>query len=50
MPYPGYRSVSLREAIVERLTEIAEETHRTVPQVIEYMLDRIYPKIKKEAA
>lgn len=49
MPKRGYSSITVSEEVLERLQEIAKETHRTVPKVIEHMLDKLYPKVEVTA-
>ncbi len=43
MPIKKYRGITLRKKVVERLEAIAYSTNRTVPGVIEHMLDSQYP-------
>jgi len=43
VPVKNYRSVTLKKYVVERLEVVACETKRTVPKVIEYMLEEKYP-------
>jgi hypothetical protein len=43
MPIGEYRGITLRKKVVERLETIAASTNRTVPGLIEHMLDTQYP-------
>ncbi len=43
MPMGDYRGITLRKKVVERLEVIATSTNRTVPGLIEHMLDTQYP-------
>lgn len=42
MPKEGYSSVAVSDEVYERLKKNAEETHRTVPKLIEHMLDKLF--------
>ena len=39
MPRKGYRSLTVKEKVFERLQKIAEETHRTIPEMIEHLTE-----------
>jgi predicted ATP-dependent protease len=43
VPTSEYSGVTLRKKVADRLKIIAVETNRTVPEVIEHMLDMQYP-------
>lgn len=45
VPVKKYRGITLRRKVVERLEQIAVKTKRTVPGVIEHMLDMQYPRV-----
>lgn len=38
MPREGYRSITVKDAIYGKLEKIAENTNRTIPEVIEHLL------------
>ena len=44
MPIEGYSSITLSDEVIQRLRKVAEETSRTVPKVIEHMLNTCFPK------
>ena len=49
MPEKGYSSITVSDEVYERLKRHAEETHRTVPKLIEHLLDRFFPEPREEA-
>ena len=48
MGRPGVRSVSLRDQTYRRLSKVAGDIRRTVPKLIEHMLETLYPKQEAE--
>ena len=48
MPVKGFSSITVPDETLERLKQIADETHRTVPKVIEHMLEEMYPQREAE--
>ena len=44
MPKKGYKSITVPEVLHNRLMEIADKTHRSIPKLIEYMLEEVYSK------
>ena len=46
MPINEYRGITLKKAVVDKLEIIAIETKRTVPKVIEHMLETQYPNLE----
>jgi len=48
MPVEGYSSITLSDEVIQRLKKAGEDTSRTVPKVIEFMLNQCFPK--QEAA
>ena len=44
MPKKGYKSITVPEALHNRLMEIADKTHRSIPKLIEHMLEEVYSK------
>jgi len=50
MPEKGYSSVTLPDRVYERLQKCAEDTVRTVPKLIEWMLDQCFPEKPKQEA
>jgi hypothetical protein len=46
MPINEYRGITLKKSVVEKLEIIAIQTKRTVPKVIEHMLETQYPEIE----
>jgi len=40
MPKEGYVSITVREDLYAKLDKLAKETFRTVPAVIEYLLEQ----------
>ena len=46
MPINEYRGITLKKTVVDKLEIGAIETKRTVPKVIEHMLETQYPNIK----
>jgi len=44
VPERGYPSIIVSNEVYERLKRHAEETHRTVPKLIEHLLDRLFPE------
>lgn len=48
MPERGYSSITVTDEVYERLKRHAEETHRTVPKLIEHLLDRFFPEPREE--
>lgn len=49
MPEKGYSSITVSNEVYERLRRHARETHRTVPKLIEHLLDRFFPEGGEEA-
>ena len=46
MPINEYRGITLKKAVVDKLEIIAIQSKRTVPKVIEHMLETQYPDLK----
>lgn len=44
MPVNGYSSITVSDEIIDRLKKEAEATHRTVPKLIEFMLEEVFSK------
>jgi predicted CopG family antitoxin len=40
MPREGYRSITVKEDVYCQLEKIADATHRTVPEVIEHLIEQ----------
>jgi hypothetical protein len=40
MPREGYRSISVKDCLFERLKEKAENEHRTIPEMIENLMTK----------
>jgi predicted CopG family antitoxin len=47
MPREGYRSITVKGEVYQELEKKAEESHRTVPEYIEHLLE--IEKQQKEA-
>jgi predicted transcriptional regulator len=47
MPERGYKSITVPEDLYKKLQKLAEETHRTVPGLIGYLLDE-FEKLAEE--
>jgi len=50
MPIEGFSSITVPDEVKNRLQKIAEKTFRTVPKLIEWMLDQCFPEEKAEVA
>jgi predicted transcriptional regulator len=44
MPVTGYSSVTVSDEIIDRLKKEADASHRTVPKLIEFMLEEVFPR------
>jgi len=40
MPREGYKTITVKEDTYKELQDFAEQTHRSVPQTIEYLIDK----------
>jgi len=40
LPREGFKSITISEDVYEKLEKLAKETFRTVPAVIEYLLEQ----------
>lgn len=50
MPREGYRTITVKAEIHKELEDFAEQTHRSVPQTIEYLIDHCRPILHSEVA
>jgi len=48
MPERGYKSITVPEDLYKKLQKLAEETHRTVPGLIGYLLDEFEKPAEEE--
>ncbi len=46
VPRAGYRTISVTEKIYQYVKKKAEETHRTIPEYIEHLIEK--EKVSKE--
>jgi predicted DNA-binding ribbon-helix-helix protein len=46
LPINEYRGITLKKKVVDKLEIIAIETKRTVPKLIEHMLEKQYPDLE----
>jgi len=40
VPAEGYKSITVRREVYEELKSLAEKTHRSVPGLIEYLIEK----------
>ena len=40
MPVPGFQSITVSDLTHEKLKKLAKETHRSIPKLIDYLLDQ----------
>jgi predicted CopG family antitoxin len=40
LPKEGFTSITISEETYEKLKKFAEETHRSIPQAIEYLIEQ----------
>jgi len=48
LPREGYKTITVSEEVYEKLDKMAKESFRTVPQYIEYLLQKILENKTKE--
>jgi len=48
LPKKGFTTITVPDRVHDRLSRIAEESHRSVPKLIEHMLEKMYPQKEGE--
>jgi len=49
VPVEGYKTITISEQVFSELERLAKETHRSIPKLIEYLVERANARPEKEA-
>lgn len=47
MPKKGYKSVTIKETVMEKLVSIAKKTDKSIPEIIAQATDRYMEQLEK---
>jgi predicted CopG family antitoxin len=45
LPTEGYKSITVSKEVYEKLSELAEKQHRSVPQQVGYLVENILKEV-----
>jgi len=44
MPVEGWKSITVSEQTYKQLEQLAEKTHRTIPKLVEFLIEEVAKK------
>jgi len=47
MPLPGYKTITVPDEVKQKLKQLAEKTHRTIPEVVEDLVEKADKSLKR---